>query len=108
MTTVSISAGALEYQKLEATYDVHRISAEQVTGIEITLSTEVTIEGECNSAFLHGDFKEVLLPAGSSSLYKTYVADFGAAATERLCLGVKKEVVSITKTFEADEQGRVD
>ena len=107
VTTVSIPASAFEHQELEATHNTHRIFSNEVTELEITLSTEIVVEGECNHAFLDGDFKEVLLPAGSGSLYKPYVADFYASQTEMACSGERKDVVSIKRIFKANKNNRI-
>ena len=47
MATVSIPASAFEHQQFEATHNTHRIFSNGVTDLEITLSTEVVVEGEC-------------------------------------------------------------
>ena len=107
VTTVSIPASAFEYQEIEATHSTHRIFSNGVTELEITLSTEVVVKGECNYASLNGDFKEVLFPAGSSSLYKPYVADVYVSQTEMFCSGEKKEVVSIKRIFKANNHNMI-
>ena len=60
-----------------------------------------------NSASLDGDFKEVLLPAGSWSLYKPYVADFFTLVTEMGCPGRRKEVVSTKWVFKANKHNEI-
>ena len=106
VTTVSIPASAFEHQEFEATHNTHRIFSNEVTDLEITLSTEIVVEGECNHAFLDGDFKEVLLPAGSWR-YKPYVADFYASQTEMACSGERKDVVSIKRIFKANKHNMI-
>lgn len=99
------SAHALEQREIKNSHNTYTVRADRVSALEVVLSTEVTISGACNSAGLNGSFKEVAEEGWS--LYKQYVGDFGAFVTEMGCSGSRKEIVSTSQKFKADEEGTV-